>query len=138
MMRPFVPPPAPQLPPQEKTRATRAKRGSAKERKWTTTITLTESISSSGQKTYYASGTPLERLPMKQPPAIPTVVIQEPTRLTYIQRRRSRRMDIRDPPRGETMLAISVKRQRKLKMKKKKYKKLMKRTRSLRKKLGKI
>jgi hypothetical protein len=137
-MRPFVPPPVPQVPSQDKIRATRGKRSSTKERKWTTTITLTESISTSGQKTYYASGTPLERMPMKQP-HIPTVVIQEPTRLTYIQRRRARRMSIRDPlSRKETMLAISVKRQRKLKMKKKKYKKLMKRTRSLRKKLGKI
>ncbi|KAJ9132966.1 hypothetical protein NKR23_g11044 [Pleurostoma richardsiae] len=36
---------------------------------------------------------------------------------------------------GEGMMAISVKRQRKLKMKKKKYKKLMRRTRNLRRKL---
>jgi len=36
------------------------------------------------------------------------------------------------------MLLISVKRQRKLKMKKHKYKKLMKRTRNLRRKLGKL
>ncbi len=36
---------------------------------------------------------------------------------------------------GETMEAISVKRQRKLRMKKKKYKKFMKRTRNLRRKL---
>jgi hypothetical protein len=36
------------------------------------------------------------------------------------------------------MMAISVKRQRKLKMKKKKYKKLMKRTRNVRRKLGKL
>jgi len=138
-MRPFVPPPAPQLPPQDRAKVMRARRASAKERKWTTTITLTESISSSGKKTYYASGTPLERLPMKQPP-IPTVVIQEPTRMSYLQRRRSRRISIREGPsrRETTIMAISVKRQRKLKMKKKKYKKLMKRTRSLRKKLGKI
>jgi hypothetical protein len=38
----------------------------------------------------------------------------------------------------EPMMAISVKRQRKLKMKKKKYKKLMKRTRNLRRRLGKL
>jgi hypothetical protein len=38
----------------------------------------------------------------------------------------------------EEVLAISVRRQRKLKMKKHKYKKLMKRTRNLRRKLGKI
>lgn len=39
---------------------------------------------------------------------------------------------------GLGMEAISVKRQRKLKMKKHKYKKLMRRTRNLRRKLGKI
>lgn len=40
-------------------------------------------------------------------------------------------------PRGE-MIAISVRRQRKLKMKRHKYKKLMKRTRNVRRKLGKL
>ena len=38
----------------------------------------------------------------------------------------------------DEMIAISVRRQRKLKMKKHKYKKLMKRTRNLRRKLGKL
>ncbi|KAI8955537.1 hypothetical protein F4801DRAFT_528101 [Xylaria longipes] len=50
------------------------------------------------------------------------------------------RMALREIKRGQAngMLAISVKRQRKLKMKKKKYKKLMKRTRNERRKLDRI
>ena len=48
--------------------------------------------------------------------------------------RRQVRFDEAQGPRRD-MHAISVKRQRKLKMKKKKYKKLMKRTRNLRRKL---
>ncbi|KKA30178.1 hypothetical protein TD95_001179 [Thielaviopsis punctulata] len=52
---------------------------------------------------------------------------------------RSRRMRIEDAlKRRSTMQAISVKRQRKLKMKKKKYKKFMKRTRNLRRKLDRL
>jgi hypothetical protein len=39
---------------------------------------------------------------------------------------------------ANTMIALSVKRQRKLKMKKHKYKKLMKRTRNLRRRLDKL
>jgi hypothetical protein len=45
---------------------------------------------------------------------------------------------IGEPLGGLGMEAISVKRQRKLKMKKHKYKKLMRRTRNLRRKLGKL
>jgi hypothetical protein len=40
--------------------------------------------------------------------------------------------------RREILQALSVKRQRKLKMKKHKYKKLMKRTRNLRRRLGRL
>jgi len=48
------------------------------------------------------------------------------------------RRGVKSPVRKPNMLLISVKRQRKLKMKKHKYKKLMKRTRNLRRKLGKL
>ncbi|KAF2153853.1 hypothetical protein K461DRAFT_292560 [Myriangium duriaei CBS 260.36] len=49
----------------------------------------------------------------------------------------TRWQQVRSPTKSTSMLAISVKRQRKLKMKKHKYKKLMKRTRNLRRRLDK-
>lgn len=58
---------------------------------------------------------------------------------SFLERMALREMK-REQVRGQAhgMLAISVKRQRKLKMKKKKYKKLMKRTRNERRKLDRI
>ncbi|KAI2472609.1 hypothetical protein F4781DRAFT_383355 [Annulohypoxylon bovei var. microspora] len=63
----------------------------------------------------------------------------EPPR-TFLERMAMRQIRWREEVRGESpdMLAISVRRQRKLKMKKKKYKKLMKRTRNVRRKLDRI
>ncbi|KAH7321310.1 hypothetical protein B0I35DRAFT_459916 [Stachybotrys elegans] len=62
-------------------------------------------------------------------------VINEPQPKGFLERMAFRQMRFDDSRRGQDMYAISVKRQRKLKMKKKKYKKLMKRTRNLRRKL---
>ncbi|PHH86865.1 hypothetical protein CDD83_9647 [Cordyceps sp. RAO-2017] len=54
---------------------------------------------------------------------------------TFLERMARRQLDFEEAQARRDMQAISVKRQRKLKMKKKKYKKLMKRTRNLRRKL---
>ncbi|ORY57227.1 uncharacterized protein BCR38DRAFT_449950 [Pseudomassariella vexata] len=70
----------------------------------------------------------------------PTLIEEEDfTPRTFLERmalRQARREERNGRPEG--MVAISVKRQRKLKMKKKKYKKLMKRTRNDRRKLDRI
>lgn len=66
----------------------------------------------------------------------PRIVSDEQPR-SFVERmaRRQARFDEAQAARRRDMMAISVKRQRKLRMKKKKYKKLMKRTRNLRRKL---
>ncbi|KAI5864848.1 hypothetical protein GGS23DRAFT_562122 [Durotheca rogersii] len=70
----------------------------------------------------------------------PKLVEEPPTPRSFLERMALRHLRFRDEPRnqGVDMVAISVKRQRKLKMKKKKYKKLMKRTRNLRRKLDRV
>lgn len=70
----------------------------------------------------------------------PELVEEAPAPRTFLERMAMRQIRWREEARGESpeMLAISVKRQRKLKMKKKKYKKLMKRTRNERRKLDRI
>ncbi|KAI1089879.1 hypothetical protein F5B19DRAFT_484891 [Rostrohypoxylon terebratum] len=70
----------------------------------------------------------------------PELVEEAPAPRTFLERMAMRQIRWREESRGESpeMLAISVKRQRKLKMKKKKYKKLMRRTRNERRKLDRI
>jgi len=153
-LKPFSPPPVPEVSTIRST-STRRKvatsRTPAKSRQWKTTIVLTEYTTPSGQKSYSASGTPLEQVPRSRsrprPLSIPTVAIEEPATTSieqaplqqpFLDRMRQRGMNIRQSRIPAPMMAISVKRQRKLKMKKKKYKKLMKKTRNLRRKLGKI
>ncbi|KAJ1327700.1 mitochondrial mRNA-processing protein COX24 [Microdochium nivale] len=66
-------------------------------------------------------------------------IIEDGAPRTFLERmalRQVRRREARDE--GRTMYAISVKRQRKLKMKKMKYKRLMKKTRNLRRKLDRV
>jgi hypothetical protein len=133
-------------------------KGRPRQKTFTTTLTVTENIYDDGQKTYSVSPSPMVPLPDAQSS---TASIQEPTTrqpfLTRMYRRRLAQartshasfpqtpvggMSIRrrEPSdarqeRIQRMYLISVKRQRKLKMKKHKYKKLMKRTRNLRRKL---
>ncbi|KAI0384067.1 hypothetical protein F5Y04DRAFT_278064 [Hypomontagnella monticulosa] len=70
----------------------------------------------------------------------PRVVEEAPTPRSFLERMALRQIRLREEVRGQgsDMLAISVRRQRKLKMKKKKYKKLMKRTRNIRRKLDRV
>ncbi|OQO09879.1 hypothetical protein B0A48_04233 [Cryoendolithus antarcticus] len=127
-----------------------------------TTLDVTETKSADGQLSYTVTHTPL--LPVsshtaaQSPPAFYTPsasFLQRPNTLTYVQRLRTKQRDssqliavarrdanplraVRKAPgvgRRVQMRLISVKRQRKLKMKKHKYKKLMKRTRNLRRRL---
>ena len=122
------------------------KAGAKKEgrKTFTATITVTECTDANGQTSYTASSSPIVRLPEPE-----STNSQHPPR-TRRQRIRQQQLyaaprwqwSIRVPPTGlrgqrvrESMLLISVKRQRKLKMKKHKYKKLMQRTRVLRRKL---
>lgn len=62
-------------------------------------------------------------------------IVQEEQPRSFLERLAQRQLKLDEARSRRDMHAISVKRQRKLKMKKKKYKKLMKRTRNLRRKL---
>ncbi|OTA92361.1 hypothetical protein M434DRAFT_396456 [Hypoxylon sp. CO27-5] len=70
----------------------------------------------------------------------PQLVEETPTPRTFLGRMAMRQIRWREDGRDQSpdMVAISVRRQRKLKMKKKKYKKLMKRTRNIRRKLDRV
>ncbi|KAI2614875.1 hypothetical protein GGR54DRAFT_632521 [Hypoxylon sp. NC1633] len=70
----------------------------------------------------------------------PQLVEEAPVSRTFLGRMALRQLRWREELRGQRpdMLAISVRRQKKLKMKKKKYKKLMKRTRNIRRKLDRV
>ena len=102
---------------------------------FSTVLTIRESTDSNGQKRYEAHITPLVRSEgMEAPGAFDNMDITAPEpsqglsrSKTVIKRRQNRR----------SIYAISVRRQRKLKMKKHKYKKLLRKTRNLRRKLEK-
>lgn len=94
-------------------------------RTYTAVLTVEESTDMNGEVTYLAHASPLvAELPPAQPPT------------KFLERMQIRRQNYLEQRAEENdMLAISVKRQRKLKMKKHKYKKLMRRTRNLRRRL---
>ncbi|KAH7319228.1 hypothetical protein BKA65DRAFT_514046, partial [Rhexocercosporidium sp. MPI-PUGE-AT-0058] len=93
-------------------------------RTYTAMLTIEESTDANGDVTYMAHSSPLIE---DAPRAGPTKFLER------MQQRRERYRIQRSEE--NDMLAISVKRQRKLKMKKHKYKKLMRRTRNLRRRL---
>ncbi|KAL2063327.1 hypothetical protein VTL71DRAFT_5132 [Oculimacula yallundae] len=132
--RPFHPPPAPV--PQDTSESLLAGAEAAAQqelveedpepllRTYTAMLTIKESTDANGDVTYLAHSTPLIE---DAPRAGPT---------KFLERMQQRRQRYRiQRPSENDMLAISVKRQRKLKMKKHKYKKLMRRTRNLRRRL---
>jgi hypothetical protein len=147
--RPFNPPPAPVplgsgtetalIPPQKEQYQTEARAEPAPTHKsYTTTLTIYESTYPNGQKTYKTHTTPIIEGPASSraygssirylPPA--------PHNQPFLGRMRDRQVQHQDRlVDREGWMAISVKRQRKLKMKKHKYKKLMKRTKNLRRRL---
>ena len=107
---------------------------------FTTTLTIQENTYRNGRKSYKTHTTPIIEGPDSSggegekdvylPPA--------PRGQPFLGRMRERQLQYMDRSGyGDVWQAISVKRQRKLKMKKHKYKKLMKRTKNLRRKLNK-
>lgn len=129
--RPFNPPPAPipmgsedaDIPEQKPTESAD---GQTVPNRYNATLTIRESTNPNGLKTYSAHTSPLIRI--QDEPSQGRSEIHAPSfsPVRYLGRLRIRR---------ERMHALSVKRQRKLKMKKHKYKKLMRRTRNLRRRL---
>jgi len=149
--RPFNVPPAPVPFSQTRNAAMEKKQQEPAEeppsKTFTTTLTISESISSSGLKTYTASASPIvEQNPQTRPRARLITREREAARMQA----RAARTEVgtaaeesileegeeAEETGGRTMQLISVKRQRKLKMKKHKYKKLMRRTRNLRQRQG--
>ena len=142
--RPFVAPPAP-VPmgySQESTAKIQQalpKRRRTTQKSYSTTLTILESTYPNGRKTYKAQTSPIREEPIEEnnlatdmPPAS-----RQPF-LNHMRERQRRLEEWRDNgPAKDLWRAISVKRQRKLKMKKHKYKKLMRRTRNLRRRLDK-
>lgn len=135
-LRPFHPPPPPV--PADEAKAAESMRNKANRetssQSYTTVVTIRESTHADGHKTYEAHASPFVRNEDMEAPGVldaEHAVIEEPqdssSGSTYIERLR----------RNRVMHAISVKRQRKLKMKKHKYKKLMRKTRTLRRRLDK-
>lgn len=163
--KPFRAPPPPEPFPEEPKQVDKKKlsakaKQAARQKSYTTTIVVTESMSPDGQRTYTASSSPIVRLPdvedANQQSSIQDPSPQRRPRQPFLDRMRRRQQTylhaqhqrilerdgdrqrvVRRAPykRRVQMLLISVKRQRKLKMKKHKYKKLMKRTRNLRRRL---
>ena len=96
---------------------------------YSTILTILESTHPNGSKTYSARTSPVVADEEPQADATPPI--------RFLERMRARHERWQDYRRGrsEGWYAISVKRQRKLKMKKHKYKKLMRKTRNLRRRL---
>ena len=159
------PPPPQPFPEQVKAAAPTERKRAAKQMKqkhYQTTIHVTETTTADGQRTYSAIPSPIVRIPdpelsaqelsIKEPTS-PKSRVQQPflermrrRQQLYLQAQHNKALERMGEPRAMvrrrapgpkrvSMLLISVKRQRKLKMKKHKYKKLMKRTRNLRRRL---
>lgn len=147
-LQPFSPPPAPvPMPDAEASSAIEAEEADSElsdgQRSYSTVLTIRESNNNDGSKSYEAFTTPFVPVEDFEAPSgaeegkvieeggttqFPIRFLeQEPARQNMRQRRQNER----------TMHAISVKRQRRLKMKKHKRKKLLRRTRTLRRKLDK-
>jgi hypothetical protein len=119
-----------------------------KGKSWQTTITVTEYTDGQGHRTFRADSTPIVRVPQVESRVVeePQPALKGSIQQPFLERMRLRQQrwrathgsKIRSPVKKPRMLLISVKRQRKAKMKKHKLKKLRKRTRNLRRKLGKL
>ncbi|KAI9729452.1 MAG: hypothetical protein M1834_006833 [Cirrosporium novae-zelandiae] len=111
---------------------------------YSTVLTIHETNYPNGERTYEAHTSPIveiqhtqEQRDKEAPASLPGQSFLE--RMRIRQEKWENFMEERSQQHGQTTWrALSVKRQRKLKMKKHKYKKLMKRTRNLRKKLDKL
>lgn len=131
--------PLPEEPPQKTSQQAGSQSESVITQKtFTTTLTIHENTYGSGRKSYKTHTTPIVEGPgfftgeeEKEVYLPPT-----PRGQPFLGRMRERQLQYMDRlGDGDIRQAISVKRQRKLKMKKHKYKKLMRRTRNLRRRL---
>lgn len=124
---------------EKKTKKVAASELADSKKSFQTTITVTENTDASGVKFYTANSTPMVPVPEANRATIQDAPTQQIQRQPFLERMHERQMEYEDyrAERDEdrSMQLISVKRQRKLKMKKHKYKKLMKRTRNLRRRL---
>lgn len=108
---------------------------------YTTTLTIYESTWPNGQKTYRTHTTPIVEEPASSQASRNSMIYVPPQSHSqpFLARMRNRHLQyLHRSSDRDTWMAISVKRQRKLKMKKHKYKKLMKRTKTLRRKLDRL
>lgn len=108
----------------------------ATQKSYTTTLTIHEITQPNGQKSYKTHTTPIVEEPSPSDEGTVRYSPPAPRNQPFLGRMRERQLQYLDRVAdGEVWSAISVKRQRKLKMKKHKYKKLMKRTKNLRRRL---
>ena len=134
-LRPFQPPPPPVpmgIEADAEIETKDAQGTQSEETTYSTLLTIRESRHADGRKTYEASTGPFVRDEMESPADMSgEISIEAPTGstsgMTYGERRQH----------NHTIHAISTRRRRKVKMKKHKFKKLMRRTRTLRRKLDK-
>lgn len=140
--RPFAPPPPPVAMNSAEAKAKRAFRLKPTIKSYSATLTILESTHPNGSKIYHTRTSPI-----REDPLPPSAIIEEgqivespplPRQpfLCHMRERQRRWEGIRNRH-GERMVwrTISVRRQRKLKMKKHKYRKFMRRTRNLRRRL---
>jgi len=106
------------------------------QKKFKTVIVVTATTDEQGDTSYQATASPVVEI---QTPAAVNIKRSPTPFLDRMWERNERWADYMEDKMDEkSMYMISVKRQRKLKMKKHKYKKLMRRTRNVRRKLGKL
>lgn len=140
--RPFHPPPAPvPMAQSQKSRAASgkslARRRQPTQKSYSAKLFITENTFPNGETTYETHASAIvEESSSKKPSSMSHPPAPEQPFLKHMLERRRRLQEWRDKgARKEVWRSISVKRQRKLKMKKHKYKKLMRRTRNLRRRL---
>ena len=147
--RPFVPPPPPvpmgsEAEHKREVAATQQHptASAPKQKSYSTVLTILENTHADGRKTYETRTSPIREGPAPTSPQQEGVSeAPTPHRQPFLERMRIRQErwdESREEARNSVWRAISVKRQRKLKMKKHKYKKLMRRTRNLRRKLDRL
>ena len=149
--RPFVPPPPPAPLAALKEAAAKSARERERQTKtsaWSSKVTIYVSVNPDGHNSYKTFVTPLVRVPVHQetqsiqksqtsnqqtlPQRSQSFLSRMLERQIIYEDRQDQKYGFRTP----VMHTVSVRRQRKLKMKKHKYKKLLQRTRNLRKRLG--
>ncbi len=123
--RPFMPPPPP-VPMGDVAEPVREEQPKTQKKAYTTVLTILESTHPNGQKTYEARTSAIVEEPSRVPSPRRAPGAVSTSFLERMRIRQEKLEDFRDE-RARDMKAISVKRQRKLKMKKHKYKKLQKR-----------